>query len=292
MKPAKFDYYRPYSVPEAIEVLSSHPDSKVLAGGQSLIPLMNMRLATPAALVDISRIEGLSGIDTNGGLRLGATTRQSDVLGNAVIQQRWPLITSAVVHVGHPATRARGTFGGSIAHADPAAELSAVMLVLDASFGVQGPAGSRSVSAEGFFLGHYTTELAEDELLVEIKIPDISGWYWGFGEIVRRHGDYALAGVAASLRADEAGLVTDARIALFAVAHRPVRSSAAEARLVGTRLGDPAAADEAGRVALDGVEVADDSFVSATYRREAAASVVKRVVREAATNSRSGTDGQ
>jgi carbon-monoxide dehydrogenase medium subunit len=147
VKPATFDYFRPDSVAEAIELLGAHPDAKVLAGGQSLIPMMNMRLARPSALVDIGRIEGLSGIEANGLLQVGATARQADVLQHGSIRRRWPLITSALRHVGHPATRTRGTFGGSIAHGEPAAELAAVMLALDARFTVQGSAGERTVPA-------------------------------------------------------------------------------------------------------------------------------------------------
>jgi aerobic carbon-monoxide dehydrogenase medium subunit len=286
VKPAKFDYLRPETVTEAIEALGAHPDSKILAGGQSLIPMMNMRLARPSALVDIARIDGLGDIEANGSLRVGATARQARVLDHEMVRRRWPLITSALEYVGHPATRARGTFGGSIAHGEPASELPAAMLALDARFTVHGPAGVRSVAAADFFVGHYTTVLAEDELLVRIDVPDAGGAHWGFGEVVRRHGDYALAGVAVRLDADGDGRVGAARVALFGVASRPLRSATAEEQLIGTRLGDREAAADAGRAALSGVEVADDTLVSATYRREAAASVVKRVLLEAATNPR------
>jgi carbon-monoxide dehydrogenase medium subunit len=284
VKPAQFDYLRPASLPEAIDALGSHPDSKILAGGQSLIPMMNMRLARPSALVDIGRIAGLSGIEANGALRVGATTRQSELLDHPAVRERWPLITAALRHVGHPATRARGTFGGSIAHGEPAAELPAVLLALDATFSVQGPGGARSVAAAEFFLGHYTTVLAEDELLTGIDVPDLGNSHWGFGEVARRHGDYALTGVAVRLDPDADGVVTGARVALFAVAGTPVRSAAAERLLVGTRIGDAEAATSAGRVALDDVEIAEDSFVSAAYRREATAAVVRRALLEAATN--------
>jgi carbon-monoxide dehydrogenase medium subunit len=286
MKPAKFDYLRPDSPEEAIEALGAHPDAKVLAGGQSLIPMMNMRLARPSALVDIGRIEGLGSIEANGALRLGATALQADVLDSAAVGRRWPLITSALRHVGHPATRARGTIGGSIAHGEPAAELPAVMLALDATFTVLGRGGSRSVAAADFFVGHFTTVLAEDELLVGIDVPDMQGSHWGFGEVVRRHGDYALAGAAVRLRPDPDGRIAEARVALFGVASTPVRTAIAEERLVGTAPGDRTAADEAASAAMTGLDVADDSFVSATYRREAAASVVKRALLEAATNPR------
>jgi carbon-monoxide dehydrogenase medium subunit len=286
MKPAKFDYLRPGSAEEAVEALGAYPDAKVLAGGQSLIPMMNMRLARPGALVDIGRIAGLDGIEANGALRLGATARQADVLDSAVVRRRWPLITAALRHVGHPATRTRGTVGGSIAHGEPAAELPAVMLAVDATFTVLGPGGSRSVAAADFFIGHFTTVLAEDELLVGVDVPDMQGSHWGFGEVVRRHGDYALAGAAVRLRVDPGGRIEEARVALFGVASTPVRAPTAEERLLGTALGARDAAAEAGGVALDGVDVAEDSFVSATYRREAAESVVKRAVLEAATNPR------
>jgi carbon-monoxide dehydrogenase medium subunit len=286
VKPATFVYFRPGSAAEAIELLGAHPDSKVLAGGQSLIPMMNMRLARPNALVDIAHIDGLSGIDANGSLRVGAATRQADVLGHDAVRRRWPLITSALRHVGHPATRARGTFGGSIAHGEPAAELAAVMLALDARFTIQGSAGQRTVAPEDFFVWHYTTVLGEDELLVRIEVPDAGDAYWGFGEVARRHGDYALTGAAVRLRAGEDGVVTEARVGLFAVSSRPVRSIAAEQQLIGVRLGDAEAADQAGRTALSGIEVADDSFVSATYRQEATAAVVRRAVLDAATNPR------
>lgn len=278
MKPATFDYFRPDSVTEAVEALSTNPDSKVLAGGQSLVPMMNMRLAGPSALVDIGRIEELHGIAANGSLRVGAATRQADVMDHATVVRGWPMIGAALKEVGHPAIRARGTFGGNIAHGDPGSELPAVMLALDATFVIEGPSGTRSMVADGFFLGHYTTALDEDELLVRVDIPDQATSHWGFVEIDRRHGDYALAGAAVRLDVDAAGHVSDARVALFGVASRPLRSAAAEQVLAGTRPRDAGVADEAGRVALEGVDVAADSFVSAAYRREATATVVERAL--------------
>ncbi|GEL25080.1 carbon-monoxide dehydrogenase medium subunit [Pseudonocardia sulfidoxydans NBRC 16205] len=286
MKPPTFDYVRPASVAEAIDALAAHPDSKVLAGGQSLIPMMNMRLARPTALVDIGRLDELAGIEANGSLRVGATARQSTVLENEQVGRRWPLITAALVHVGHPATRARGTFGGSIAHGEPASELPAVMLACDARFLLRGGSGEREVAADDFFVGHYTTVLADDELLVQVEVPDPAGSAWGFGEIVRRHGDYALAGAAVRLAVDGDGTVEEARVALFGVSGRPIRATAAEEHLLGTRLGDERAAAEAGRAALSGTEVTDDSFVSATYRHDAAAAVVERALLEAALRRR------
>jgi carbon-monoxide dehydrogenase medium subunit len=290
VKPAKFDYFRADTAVEAVEALSANPDSKIMAGGQSLVPLMNMRLAFPSALVDISRVAELSGIDANGALRIGAVTSQRDVLASTAVQQGWPLITAALRHVGHPATRARGTFGGSVAHADPAAELPAVMLALDATITVTG-ASARSVRAEGFFAGPFTTTMADDELLAEVSIPDMSDRFWGFCEVARRRGDYALTGAVVSLRADGEGTVTDARVALFSVSGTAVRAAAAEAGLVGTPLGSEDAAARAGQAALDGVEIAADSFVSSGYRRDATAAVVKRALLEAATNPRGTSHG-
>lgn len=286
MKPATFDYLRPRSVAEAVQALGEHSDAKVLAGGQSLVPMMNMRLANPGVLVDIGRLDELAGIEVAGSLRVGATTRQADLLDHAGARRGWPLITSALRHVGHPATRARGTVGGSIAHGEPAGELPAVMLALDARFVIEGPSGRRSVAAEDFFLGHYTTVLAEDEVLAGIEIPVAADAAWGFGEVARRHGDYALTGSAVRLRTDASGAITEARVSLFSVAERPMRSAAAERFLVGSRLGDANAAAEAGRLALSEVEVAGDSFVSSTYRREATTALVRRVLCEAATNQR------
>jgi carbon-monoxide dehydrogenase medium subunit len=291
VKPSRFDYVRPSSIAETIEVLRAEEDSKIIAGGQSLVPMMNFRLAAPATLVDISRLQAMDGVEANGSLRIGAVTRQSDVLADHAVRQRWPLVTAALPHVGHPATRSRGTFGGSAAHGDPAAELPAVLMALDAELVAEGPGGRRTVPADEFFLGHFTTVLDEDDVLVEVVLPDTSDRHWAFGELARRHGDYAMTGVAVSMKADGDGTVTAARVALFAAADRQARSAAAEAALVGTRVGDDAAAQEAGRAALEGMKVADDSFVSAAYRREATEALVRRVVLDATSNPRRGSDG-
>jgi carbon-monoxide dehydrogenase medium subunit len=267
---------------EAVDALREHgTEGKVLAGGQSLVPMMNMRLARPEVLVDVSRIPELGGIRGNGRIAIGAGTRQAAVLRAGAVGQRFPLVHAALRHVGHAANRARGTFGGSIAHADPAAELPAVVLALDAELVVQGPGGSRVVAADEFFVTHYTTTLDVDDVLVEVRLPERRPSAWAFGEVARRHGDFALAGVAFAAETDGDGAVTAARVALFGVADRPVRAAAAEAALVGRRLGDEAVAGEVAALAPEGIEFASDIHVDDAYRWEAAVALVRRAVIDA-----------
>ena len=191
-------------------------DASVLAGGQSLVPMLNLRLARPSALVDVGRVAALSGISANGALRLGATTRQADALRSSEVAERAPLLAEALQHVGHPATRSRGTVGGSIAHADPAAELPAVLLALDGEAIVASAGGERAIPAAALFLGPFTTALAEGELLTALRFPTRpAGARFGFAEIARRRGDFALAGAAVVIAPGHA------RVALFAVAPAP-----------------------------------------------------------------------
>lgn len=277
-------YFAPDSLDEAVDVLREHgSDGKILAGGQSLVPMMNMRLARPSALIDVMRITHLSGIHRNGRLSVGATTRQRDVLADAGLTAEFPLIHAALRSVGHPANRARGTFGGSLAHADPAAELPAVMLALDAEMAIQGRNGERVVSAEDFFVTYYTTVLDADDLLTEIRLPKPPS-AWGFREITRRHGDFALAGAVITADADAAGLVQSARVVLFAVTDRPVRAVAAEEALVGQRLADDAVVREVAELACEGIDFTSDVHVSDVYRREASVALVRRAVQDAATS--------
>ena len=174
-------------------------DSKILAGGQSLVPMLNMRLVRPTRLVDINGVPGLAGVRArpDGGLVVGALTRHTDLLEAPLVTERAPLLTAATAHVGHRAIRNRGTVGGSLAHADPAAELPAALLALDASVRIAGRGGQRRVALEDFFVGALTTALASDEILIEIEIPDARRAAWGFAEVARRPGDFAIAGVAA-----------------------------------------------------------------------------------------------
>ena len=285
MKPAPFVYYAPDTVEEVLSLLTQHGiDGKVIAGGQSLLPMMNMRLARPKVLVDIGKLDHLTRIEANGGVRIGTASRQASVLRDQRVGERLPMVHAALRNVGHPANRARGTFGGSVAHADPAAELPAVMLALDAQMQVQGPGGEREVAADDFFVTYYTTDLDVDELLIEVRIPDRSAWSWGFREVARRQGDYAAAGVAVAAKTDSSGMVDEARIALFAVSDRPLRARDAEERLRGTRLGDEDVARDVAELALNDVDFSSDIHVSDAYRKDAVRALVRRAVLDTTAN--------
>ncbi|MDX6563054.1 MAG: aerobic carbon-monoxide dehydrogenase medium subunit [Gaiellales bacterium] len=261
MKPAPFAYHAVETVEEAVATLAElGEDARVLAGGQSLVPMLNLRLARPSALVDVGRVASLSGISANGALRLGATTRQADALRSAQVVERAPLLTEALRHVGHPATRSRGTIGGSIAHADPAAELPAVLLALDGQVTARSGKGERTIPAASLFLGPFTTALAGGELLTELRLPDPpAGARHGFAEIARRRGDFALAGAAVVIAPGYA------RVALFAVAPAAFRAEAAERALA-----QGAGAEVAAELAAAAAEPAGDEHATAAYRAGAA----------------------
>lgn len=229
MKPAPFDYAAPRSVQEAVSLLGE--DVVALAGGQSLVPLLNLRLARPALVVDLNGIDSLAGIHAEGPtLRIGALTRQSALERSPVVAERWPLLRQAVRFVGHPQTRSRGTVGGSVAHADPAAELPAALLALDAVFHMRSVAsGTRSVPADDFFLGPLTTALRSGELLVEIEVPALpAGARTAFAEYARTHGDFATAAAAVVLGPD-----AGAAIAVLGIGGKPTRVRAVEDALQG-----------------------------------------------------------
>ena len=246
-------------------------DARVLAGGQSLVPMLNLRLARPSALVDVGRVEGLAGISANGALRIGATTRQADALRSAVVGERAPLLTAALRHVGHPATRSRGTIGGSIAHADPAAELPAVLLALDGEVIVVSAGGERVIPAASLFTGPFETALEEAELVTAVRFGDLpEGAGFGFSEIARRRGDFALAGAAVVVAPGYA------RVALFAVAPCAFRASEAERALE-----QGAGAEEAAALAAAASDPSDDPHAPAAYRREAARVATLRALLEA-----------
>jgi carbon-monoxide dehydrogenase medium subunit len=233
LKPAPFDYHRPTSLAETFELLERYgDDGRILAGGQSLVPTLNMRLATPRAVIDINHLPGLNEIRvTPNGLVIGALVRHDEVERSPVLRERAPLIAAAMPHVGHAAIRARGTFGGSLALADPAAELPACVVALDATIRVASRRGTRDIAAADFFQGVYTTALAPGEVIVEIIIPPGDGtWRDGFDELARRYGDFALAGLAARVRVDGRAL-PDARLVFFGVGNTPVRAHQAEAAL-------------------------------------------------------------
>jgi carbon-monoxide dehydrogenase medium subunit len=261
VKPAAFAYRTVETVEEAVAVLAElGEDAKVLAGGQSLVPLLNLRLARPSALVDVGRVAALSGISANGVLRFGATTRQADALRSPLVATRAPLLAEALRHVGHPATRSRGTVGGSIAHADPAAELPAVLLALDGEAIVASGKAERPIPAAALFLGPFTTALGEGELLTELRLGDPpAGARHGFAEIARRRGDFALAGAAVVVAPGHA------RVALFAVGPSAFRAAEAERALL-----EGAGAAETAALAAAAAEPSDDAHATAAYRREAA----------------------
>ncbi len=290
MKPPPFGYTRPRSLDEALATLSTHgPDARPLAGGQSLIPLLNLRLARPSLLVDLAFIPGLADVQAeNGTVVLGAMVRQRAVERDALIAQRVPLLAEATRLVGHPPIRNRGTVGGSLAHADPSAEYPAIALALDAELVVRSASGERVVPARDFFVDLFTTALAPGELLTAVRIPvPPPGTGWAIQEIARRHGDFALAGAAVLLRKTGDGTCEHAAIALFGVATRPLRVTAAEHALTGQPL-TAESIREAAALAVEAIdEPLSDVHGSAAYRQRMAEVVARRALEEA--NRRAGT---
>jgi aerobic carbon-monoxide dehydrogenase medium subunit len=285
VKPAPFSYVRAPSLDEALARLDADEGAKILAGGQSLMPLLNMRLLRPTTLVDINGVPGLNTVDAtpDGGLRLGALVRQTDLLASPIVRTRVPLLAAATRHVGHRAIRNRGTIGGSLAHADPAAELPAAALALDATLIVSGPGGRRRIAARDFFTGPLTTALEPREILIEIEIAGPVAAAWGFAEVARRAGDFAIAGVAAVLRpapGDPSRCAT-AHLVAFGCGDTPVRLGGAEAALAGARI-DPGTASAAADVAAQNCTPRDDLHASADYRRHLVAVLTEQVVLEAA----------
>lgn len=282
MKPVDFEYYDPVSLEEALDLLSKLGDgSRALAGGQSLVPLMNFRLARPSHLVDLNRIGELRYLKVeNGELRIGAMTRQREVELSAVIAEHWPLLRDATTYIGHVQIRNRGTVGGSLAHAYPSAELPVAMVALDASFVLRGKKVQRTVRAADFFLTYMTTLLEPGELLVEIRVPAVpTRTGWSFQEISRRYGDFALAGVAALVTLEEGGAIHEARLAF--TGPTPVRPSKAEGLMVGHKPSE-ALFREAARVATADLEQDSDIHASADYRRSASEVLARRALAESA----------
>jgi len=281
MKAPRFAYARPASVAEALALLAEHKDeARVLAGGQSLVPMLNFRVAAPKVLVDINRIVGLVGVKVaRNHIRIGALTRHVELERSTDIARHLPLIAAAMPHIAHPAVRNRGTFGGSCALADPAAELPACALALGATFVVAGRKGERRVTAQEFFRGLYATALKAGELLVaaEFPLPE-PGYASAFGELARRHGDYAMVGVAAHGSTDGKKF-SDMRVALFGVGDRPVRPARLERALDGR----PAAAKtiEDALAALDSdLDPRADLHASAAMKRHLAKVLAGRVLRQ------------
>ena len=283
MKPPAFRYLAPHTLEEALALRAEHAgDSAVLAGGQSLMPLLNLRMAFPGTLIDVGRVSELAGIrEWDGGVAIGAMTRQRAAERSKLIGERAPLVAKALPSIGHPAIRNRGTIGGSIAHADPAAELPAVALALDAELVAASSSGERTIPASDFFAGYLTTSLAPDELLVEIRLPSLpDGHGSAFVELARRHGDFALVGVGAAVALDAAGAIADARLVFIGVGGAPVRAHEAEALLRGATPTDEVYAEAAER-ARDEIDPGSDSHASGAYRRRIAGVLAQRALREA-----------
>ena len=291
MKPASFEYFRPRTVDEALSLLAQYAgDAKPLAGGQSLIPAMNFRLATPAVLVDLNELDELAYIqDGPDGLRVGGMTRQRAVERSAAVAKEAPLVAETMPFIAHAAIRNRGTVGGSLAHADPSAELPAVMLALNARFGLRTSTASRTVSGDDFFVGLFATAVEPGELLTEITIPKTPARTgFAFQEISRRHGDFALVGVAASVTVDEQGRCAAARIALLSVGDRPMLAQRAADALLGQLPSVDAIRAAADAAATRDIDPSSDIHASAKYRRQLANVLTGRVLKlafERATKS-------
>ncbi|HYH51792.1 MAG TPA: xanthine dehydrogenase family protein subunit M [Acidimicrobiia bacterium] len=276
MKFPRFEYVSPSTIEEAAQLLVDDDDARPIAGGQSLLPLMAFRLAQPTTLVDLAAIPGLGDISSeNGSVRIGAMATQRSAELSPVVRERLPLLSEALSHVGHPVIRNAGTIGGSIAHADPAAEIPLAMVALDAVVDVDGPKGSRSIAAADFFVGAFTTALNPGELVTSVTIP-VSSERWAFNELARRSGDFALAMAAVGMSRD-GDRCTAARIALGGVDSRPVRAVEAEAILAGKVIDETVAA-EAARAATANISPPSDIHGSAAYRRKVAAVLVQRAI--------------
>ena len=289
MKPAPFAYHRPETVDEALALLAAHgADAKPLAGGQSLIPAMNFRLARPPVLVDLNRIAALAYVrDDPNGLRIGSMTRQRAVERDPLVRRIAPLLAEALPHVAHAQIRNRGTIGGSVAHADPAGELPAVLLALDAGFVARGPGGTRTVPAERFFTGLFETALAPAELLIEIAVPAMRAQTgWAFVEVARRHGDYALAGVATTVTLDPAGRCHSARIALLGVGEGPALARRAAKSLAGEQPTDKVLKEVAAVAAAKDADPPGDIHASSAYRRQLIAVLTRRALERAVARAR------
>jgi len=290
VKPAPFEYHAPERVEEVLDLLAAHGDeAKPLAGGQSLVPMLALRLTRFPHLVDLNRVAALAGVTRDDGpLVIGAMTRQADVEGDGAVAAAAPLLARATPLIGHFQIRNRGTVGGSIAHADPAAEYPAVALALDAEVEIAAKGGTRRLAARDLFVGTWTTALEPDELLVSMRLP-----VWGDGsgfaveEVARREGDFALAGVACAVRVDGGGRVERAGLGLFGVGPTPVRAEAAEASLVGEPT-DGVDPTEVGRLATNGLDPPSDVHASGAYRIRVTGHLVEQAVRRALGEARGG----
>jgi CO/xanthine dehydrogenase FAD-binding subunit len=287
VKPPLFDYLVARSSEEAVRLLSEHPGAMILAGGQSLIPAMNFRLAAPSALIDINRIAELRGIDiVDGNIRVGAGVRHRDLEQSETAFRANPLLRAALRHVAHVPIRNRGTTVGSLCHADAAAEMPMVLLLCDGWVTAAGPRGQRDIDAEAFFEFHMTTSREADELIVSATFPALpAGAGHAFAEFARRKGDYAVAAVGAIVERDAGGAVSAARLAACGVGSRPVRLVEVETALAGKKLTDDDI-EQAARLAGGVVSAPDDANATTEYRRHLLAGLTRRAIREAADKAR------
>ncbi|MDE0779670.1 MAG: xanthine dehydrogenase family protein subunit M [Alphaproteobacteria bacterium] len=277
MKPAPFIYHDPATPEEAVALLSQHEDAKVLAGGQSLMPMLNMRFVLPDHVIDLNGVAGISGVvDSGSTLEIGAMTRQRDLVRDPAVNAKIPIMPEALEHVGHFQTRNRGTIGGSLCHLDPSAELPCLMAAYDAVLSAHGPDGVRDIPFTEWPLAYMIPTLGPDELLTKITVPYWSANHgYGFVEFARRHGDFALIAVAALLETD-GDTILQASISIGGAGVRPVRLAEAEAALVGGNIGADAfkAAAEVAR----GIDAMSDAYVSSAYRQRLAATLVERAL--------------
>jgi len=293
MKPAPFEYHAPETLEEVLHLLAEHGDeSKIIAGGQSLVPMLSMRLARPAQLIDVNGVTALAGIElADGAVRIGATTRERDVERSPLVAPNAPALAEALPLIGHLAIRNRGTVGGSIAHADASGELPAVAMATDATMVVRGPSGERVVTADDFFLGHYTTAIDDDECLLRVDVPTAAASEgWSVQEVARRHGDFALVGVVAMVALGADATIEQARVCLFGVGERPLRVADVESALVGalpTLETFASAAADATRDLTPG----SDIHGSGDYRRHLAEVTVRRTLATAAERAATTREG-
>jgi aerobic carbon-monoxide dehydrogenase medium subunit len=283
MKLPPFDYACPTTLPEAIELLASHDDAKAIAGGQSLVPMLAFRLAQPSLLVDLRKLADLRGIRiSDAGVTLGAMVRWRDIEDDERLETAHPLLKAAISHVAHYQIRNRGTVGGSIAHADPAAEMPGIAMTCDAEIAVVGKSGAHVIQAADFFQGALTTALTTDEIIVEIRLPAWpAGRRWGFQEFARRRGDFAMAAAAVFYDQDERGKARNAHVGVIGVGDRPLRLTAVEDVLNGQSI-DEATIAKADAATSAAVEPQDDIHASAAYRRSLVGTMVERALRSAA----------
>ena len=285
MKPASFEYLAPDSLDAALDALAHHGwDAKLLAGGQSLIPVMNFRLAQPAVLIDLNRLRELDHLqpDGSGGLRIGAMTRHRTLERDPRVAELAPLLHEAAPFIAHPQIRNRGTLGGSLAHADARAELPAVSVALRARLRLQRAGGERWVEACDFFTGLLSTALEPEEILTEVALPPLPARTgWAFQEVARRHGDYAQVGLAAVVSLDEAGRCSEARLVYLSVGDRPVEAREAARLLEGAGPSDEAIAAAADKASREEMDPRDDIHASADFKRHLARVLTGRVLRKA-----------